>query len=353
MKDLHLEPTVSRGSSRGIPRARRLGTALLISLISLAGCATTPDDDAPDPRADAPSNPALEIDSRIATNLVSVVAQLNELPPWSNTIQINPPSSSFGAALMDAFEAAGYGVQLVPEDQGNNYISFRSSTEQSESGTLYSYSIWIGSQISVERRFRDVQAQLLPATPITITGVTPKAMSVDDRPYSTGVSAGIEFPSGVVFRDDAYELIATAERSSVTTGSGATTSSARLAANRDIRVQEILAPYRPKRQTTLSFPTAANNVLGDPNKRAIVAISEAYNAATDVFLVSGCRPASFAQPADSEQDSLTRSRRVRAELLNRGFASAVIFEETCEPGRYNQNLPRRSVVLTLERLRDT
>lgn len=342
-------------------RSRRHGSLvpalIAVAGLVLAGCATPPSGtDTASSVAETPSeiaSQATDTDQRIAENLVSIVAQLNELPPWSSTIQINPPQSSFGSALLDAFEGAGYGVQRVEQDQGNHYVSFRSSTEQSESGTLYSYSVWIGAGISIERRFRDTEGQLLPATPITVTGVRPKAMRVDDRPYSVGVSAGIEFPSGIVFRDEAYELVATAERTAITSGSSRAGTRRSRAANGGVKIQEILAPYRPKRQATLSFPTAANNVLGDPNKRAIVAISEAYDAATDVFLVSGCRPPSFSQAGDSEEDSLTRSRRVRAELLNRGFASAVILEESCEPGRYNQNLPRRAVVLTLERLRDT
>lgn len=294
---------------------------------------------------------ATETDIRIAENLVSVVGQLNELPPWSSTVQINPPNSSFGTALFNAFEAVGYGVQRVEQDQGINYVSFRSSTEQSESGTLYNYSVWVGGRISVERTFRDVQGELLPSSPITLIGVAPKTINIDDRRYSDNVPAGLEFPTGVIFRDDSYELLA-ARESITTTSGGNTRASAAAAAASDARIQEILAPYRPKRQATLSFPTAANNVLGDPNKRAIVAISEAYNAATDIFLVSGCRPASFGAPTDPQRDSETRTQRIRAELLNRGYASGVILEETCEPGRYNRELPRRSVVLTLERLRD-
>lgn len=338
---------------------RRTASVIAIAAIMLLGACTTVPEAGPESAfvnawaAGTSTNEATQTDSLIARNLVEIVTQINDLPPWSTTVQINEPNSSFGSALFNALEAAGYGVQRVPEDQGRHYVSYRTSAEQSESGRTHVYSMWVGGEVAVERRFREIEGTLLPISPVILTGVRPKTINVDDRYFAAEVSAGVEFPSGAEFRDDGFELIQSRERPLLTTGGSQRNLNATTARDEALEVEKILTPYRPKRQTTLSFPTAANNVLGDPNKRAVVAISEAYRASTDIFLVSGCRPASFASPAEPETDSMERAQRVRAELLNRGYAAGVILEETCEPGRYNQSLPRRSVVLTLERLRDT
>ncbi len=343
---------------RPIYRARYKGTAVAaLTLFVLSACSTSsgpvnPIDTEPTDAAAQRSTTATDMDDLIARSLISATAQINDLPPWSTTVQINVPTSSFGNALFNALEEAGYGVQRVPDDQGTNYISYRSSIEQSESGRVHTYGMWVGGRIALERQFRETGGTLLPDSPLVLVGVRPKTINIDDRGFASQTRAGIEFPSGVEFRDEAYELIQSRELGSITTGKGNGSLSAARRIS-EIQVEEILAPYRPKRQATLSFPSAANNVLGDPNKQAIVAISDAYRPSTDIFLVSGCRPATFSSPAEPEADSIARTQRVRAELLNRGYASGVILEENCEPGRYNEKLPRRAVVLTLERLRDT
>lgn len=344
-------------SAKARVAARLAPPCAVLALVLLSACATTsgPDSAVGSDTARSTEQDAVvasDTDALIARSLVSATAQMNDLPPWSTTVQINVPSSSFGSALFNALEEAGYGVQRVPDDQGSHYISHRSSTEQSESGRIYTYSMWVGGGVAIERRFKEAGSTLLPASPVVITGIRPKTITVDDRDFARAVRAGIEFPSGVEFRDDAYELIQSRALTSVTTG-GDDSAAAKARRVNELKVEEILAAYRPKRQATLSFPSAANNVLGDPNKRAIVAISEAYRPSTDIFLVSGCRPATYSSPAEPATDSMARANRVRAELLNRGYASGVILQETCEPGRYNEELPRRAVVLTLERLRDT
>jgi len=112
--------------------------------------------------------PAAEV--LISQDFVNVMVQIDRLSPGSTTLQFNRDNTATGQfneifrkTLMDA----GYGIQLVPNNQGERYVSY--NIEQ-KSDDLYSYQVYVGD-FGMRREYKTAeQGGVKPATSMLVKG---------------------------------------------------------------------------------------------------------------------------------------------------------------------------------------
>ncbi len=157
----------------------KTGAALLSLLLS--GCtglpsATGVDQAALTPRLAGGNTEALDDISGqerahlqlIATNLVATLAQIPEMRPTTATLQINTPQTAFGNVIR-ALEDAGFGMQLVTADQGQNFVSYSKRFSETESGLVTDYTLAVG-KIRLSREYIVNGNAVYPSSLLNISG---------------------------------------------------------------------------------------------------------------------------------------------------------------------------------------
>lgn len=303
----------------------------------------------------APSQSNLGV---IATDLVSSMVQLSELSPFSTTIQVNRPVSDFGTELISALRYSGYGVQIVPDDQGLNYLNYVKSHSEEDEGTYYTFEVII-QDISISRSFIKSDEFFIPNSPIQIKGVEAQRIVVNDDIYRQKIG-NAEFPSGVTFVDLNGQFIHHDPRLVVSTNA------MKRKANDQIKTARVLIHaranlftksriatqekrnYKPFKQVSLRFRPKSLN-LGVKNKSAIGLLLESFDESTDRLSIVACNFGKSLIWDGTESVALERGHRVRQELLASNISIDLTRDEGCFSTIYGDELPRRTVVLTLER----
>lgn len=301
----------------------------------------------------------------VATDLVSVLMQTRELPPWSTTVQLGPERGAFGRALVDAFRGGGYGVQRVSIDQGQRFVRHERGRIESEAGATIRYALGVGS-LRVARDYRRVDGKLFPASVVRLEGATPTRVIVNDDVYRQRGGETV-FPSGVVFLGEDGEELARREREVRVTAGSARAAGERIGAERflvqaraaiflgdRLDASETVLEERslvPFKQLVLRFPEPDSLALGADNKRALARLRAYFDERVDRFSLTGCSHGRSLLWDGTESDSLARSQRVKEELMIAGVPSARVREEGCFATRYADRLPPQAVVVTLERRR--
>ena len=75
----------------------------------------------------------------VASNLVFVLAQLDELRPIQTTLQIEEPATRLGKTVLATLRDAGYGIQKVESDVGHNYVRYKFEESTTERGQVTRY----------------------------------------------------------------------------------------------------------------------------------------------------------------------------------------------------------------------
>jgi len=347
-------------------KAILLTLALILSL-TIASCASNPSsqnsvsaklpETGPDGAADdaGPTQSSLGV---IATDLVSSLVQLSELSPFSTTIQVNRPVSEFGDELISALRFSGYGVQIVQDDQGLNYLNYFKSLSEEEEGTYYTFKITI-RDISISRSFVKKADIFIPSSPVQIKGVESQRIVVNDDIYRQTIGSA-EFPSGVTFVDNNGRLIYYDPRLVVSTNA------MKRNANDQIKPEMVLIHARanlftksriaskekknfePYKQVSLRFRPKSLD-LGIKNKTAIGLLLESFDVETDRLSIVACNFGKSLIWDGTESVALERGLRVRQELLASNISIDHTRDEGCFSTKYGDELPRRTVILTLER----
>ncbi len=315
---------------------------------------TTPESDAA-AIGSAPSQSTLGV---IATDLVSSLVQLSELSPFSTTIQVNRPVSDFGHELVSALRYSGYGVQIVPDDQGLNYLNYFSSFSEEDEGTFYTFKVLV-RDISISRSFIENDGAFVPSSPVRIKGVEAQRIIVNDDIYRQSIGDA-EFPSGVTFVDANGRLIYHDPRVVKSTNA------MKRNANDQIKTEMVLIharanvftksrltakerrSYEPYKQVSLRFKPKSLD-LGINNKSAIALLLESFDVSTDRLSITACSFGKSLIWDGTESVSLERGLRVRQELLASNISIDNTRDESCFSTKYGDELPRRTVLLTLER----
>jgi len=305
----------------------------------------------------APSQSSVGV---IATDLVSSLVQLSELSPFSTTIQVNKPVSNFGHELVNALRYSGYGVQIVADDQGLNYLNYYNSFSEVEEGNFYTYKVVV-RDISISRSFvkNDDTDTYVPNSPIKIKGVEAQRIIVNDDIYRQSIGDA-EFPSGVTFTDSNGRLIYHDPRHVVSTNA------MKRNANDQIKTEMVLIharanlftksrisdqetrTFEPFKQVSLRFNPKSMD-LGIKNKKAIGLLLESFDISTDRLSITACNFGKSLIWDGTESIALERGHRVRQELLASNISIDQTRDEGCFSTKYGNELPRRTVLLTLER----
>ena len=303
----------------------------------------------------APSQSTLGV---IATDLVSSLVQLSELSPFSTTIQVNRPVSDFGQELVNALRYSGYGVQIVADDQGLNYLNYFSSFSEEDDGTYYTFKVLV-RDISISRSFIENDDAFIPNSPVKIKGVVAQRIIVNDDIYRQSIGDA-EFPSGVTFTDPNGRLIYHDPRVVVSTsamkrnaGDQIKTEMVLIHARANVFTKSRISEkkshdYEPFKQVSLRFKPKSLD-LGLKNKSAIGQLLESFDASTDRLSITACSFGNSLIWDGTESISLERGLRVRQELLTSNISIDNTRDESCFSTKYGDQLPRRTVILTLER----
>lgn len=298
----------------------------------------------------------------VATDLVSTLMQLPGSSPFSTTVQVSPPPTRFGVALVEALREGGYGIQRVSEDQGTHYLGYRVIRTETEARPVTTYALSVGG-ISIERDYKRDGGLLYPDSPLRIRGAAPTRVVVNDDVYRQRGGETV-FPSGTVFLAPSGRAVERREREVRVSAGHAREAGERVNAERFLVLArsnlfladrlrrsrfapEELAPYR---QTVLRFEAGASLHLGEANKRALERLRTMFDPTTDRFSLTGCSHGKSLLWDGTESLALARSQRVKEELIIAGIASGHVHEESCFSTRYAERLVPNAVIVTLERL---
>lgn len=296
----------------------------------------------------------------VATDLVSALLQIPGYDSWSMTLQVSPAPLPFGHAVTQALKDAGYGIQKVKQDQGQNYISYQKRDSATDRGRFTTFLISVRG-IAVSRNYRYHSNRWIPTSPIKIKGAKPtKVVVFDDLHFQDGKIN--EFISGVEFVDDQGNAVHSTERVVSIKESSRRVTGERINEARFLIMSKVnlftkqravdnlkIRNYTPISKVTLTFPSQDPTVLGKGNKNAIAKLVSLKRSETDGFIIRGCSHGKSLIWDGTESDSLERQIRVNQELLVSGVSHEIIREEGCFADVNEAPPPRQSVFLTLRR----
>jgi len=158
----------------------QVGFAVACALWMLSGCAGLSLKPASPASADEAST-----DELIASDFAHVMVQLAELLPATTTIQFDRNAvsdTSFGGVLLKELRSIGYGIQLVPEQQGERYVSYRiTENEAPATGKSFTYEVSLGN-IGMRRDYiASSKGSMLPATTMLVRGADASQVRLNEQ----------------------------------------------------------------------------------------------------------------------------------------------------------------------------
>ena len=275
----------------------------------------------------------------IATNMVSTLVQIPSMRSGAVTVQINLPQTAYGNAIVRALEDAGFGLQTVSADQGKNYVSYKKSVSETESGVVTDYELTVG-KVSLRREF-SVQGDLIyPSSLMTIDGTNAVAdIQLSDSIFAEQGGRDDSFISGVQL-DDAPDSSLTVESIDVRdydelpaakrTPQAVIFEQARqhffeIQARKESPPLDQLEKHR---RTVLIFDDTNTQVMGPANKQAVRTLVREFGE-EDVMLIKACLD------ADGQNESdMNRAIRVEQELLGFGIPPESTYIAPCVRASY-------------------
>jgi len=345
------------------PLTRRLVALLLGTVLGACQTPGTTSGDATDPAGargpgrDAPSS------LPVAVNLVSTLVQLDGYSPYDTTVQTNPPRSEFGRRLIEALEIAGYGIQMVSADQGSNYLAYRTSLTETETGERVVFDLQLGF-VSLSREMSIVDDLYVPASPVTVRGAAPVPIALNGSVFVAVPGRPLTYPSGVRFIDERGEPLSQAlfDYAYYPTGQArGDTRAVALEPTRFLRQATgrlydrgtgdagalVLRPaedFTAHKSLTIRFPSVSDELLGQGNRNALEALGRYFDPANDRLTILSCT--AKRQRTDA---TVARSARVKSELLTLGMPGARVLELGCPQGT-SRSVARQGIRVTIERL---
>lgn len=333
-----------KSSAVACPRVRNI---LLVSFLTLglAGCSTlglkAPWDKEPRPDYDL-----------IAENLVNSLAQFPHLNPLMATVQLAPPRSRFERQVEDELRDRGYKVERVSGAQGLNRVAPEIRQLKTDAGEQELYVLSVG-QVSVERQYEVVADKTVPASKQIIRGSRERKITLDDEIFEIQNS---EY-SDVAFEEyegpDIDDMLAAAKPAGALDWFNRDEESSVIKQNMyetmTSNYRTVFTGYEDVDQSILVFPNDSLR-LGDVNKGIIERYVAEMDPETDVLSVIGCSHGETQISNGNSLLALGRANRVKEALLFSGLEHDKILEEGCwAPQLFDEVMPRRGVVLTLKR----
>lgn len=291
----------------------------------------------------------------VAGNLVNSIAQVPHLSPQLATVQVSKAKSSFEQHINDELQDRGYKLEMLGTGQGLNQVKSVVKRIKSEAGEQNLYVLSIG-QISVERSYDIVANTTVPTSEQVFRGVAERTVTLNDDIFAVPDSTF----SSVAFKPYEGRKI---EDVLAAPGSQGKTAwwkrDKQNAVKRNIyetmssNYSDVFSGYEDIEQSILIFPNDSLR-LGDTNKQIIDQYVSRMDPDTDVLSVIGCSHGETEISNGNSLLALGRANRVKEAFLFSGLEHDRILDEGCwAPQTFDEVMPRRGVVLTLKRKKNS
>ena len=330
----------------------RAGAALLCLLLS--GCTALTTDTGVDqaaltPRLSSNTDALDDISGQeraqlqlIATNLVATLVQIPEMRPTTATLQIHTPETAFGNAVIRALEDAGFGMQLVSADQGQNFVSYSKRFSETESGQVTDYTLAVG-KIRLSREYIVKAGAVYPSSLLSISGTDFIAdIDLADNIFAEQGGEGTVFISGAQragVPDPTLKAVTVDVRDFDELPQDKRTRQDYVFAEARQRYFESdtrrrapdLSQYVKHRRTVLIFDDDTTQMMGSANKLAVRLLVREFSD-DDVMVIKACLAAD-----GRDEASLNRAIRVEEELAGLGVPTESAYIAPCSRSSYRHS----------------
>lgn len=326
-------------------------TAGLVLATTLSGCAALTggpgvDEEALMPRLAGNEEALKEISARerahlqlIATNLVATLVQIPEMRPATATLQFNEPQTAYGNAVIRALEDAGFGMQMVSADQGQNFVSYSKSLAETESGLVNNYSLAVG-KVHLSREYVVDGKSVFPSSLLKISGTNHIAdITLADNIFAEQGGEGTVFISGAQREGvpdpdlkastvDVREFDQLPQDKRTTQEAVFHEARQRYFENDARRQAPNLDRYIKHRRTVLIFDDNTTQMMGTANKRAVRLLVREFSD-DDIMVIKACLDAD-----GRDEASMNRAIRVEEELAGYGVPTEAAYIAPCARASY-------------------
>ena len=312
------------------------------------------DNSVPDARMDKMST------TRVVSNMVYALGQLEELQPIQTTLQIKIPETSIGRTVMAELKDAGYGLQLVDSDIGPNYVRYKFEESTTESGLVTRFSMSIG-EIEGVRDYVIEDHMFYPDSALNISGAKEVFVELNDELFE---EKGANYRTDVVFTDSTLPEYLGPFLNEETAGVNASTANSSgsdaliTVIKKNIHdtgtsnYARLFEAYGDVESTILVFSNDSM-VLGEKNKRIVADFVHKMNPDTDLVSIIGCSHGRTDITNGNSVLAVGRANRVKEAFVYAGVDYGKVLDEGCwAPTHFDEVMPRRGVVLTLKRLKE-
>lgn len=325
-------------------------TRVLFSCLafSIAGCGVLP-------HKENSNSPLLRVvnsqehnNRLVASNLIHVLAQLDELRPINTTIQITEPVTPLGETVLALLRDAGYGIQKVVGDLGANYVRYKYEESTTEQGPVTRYTMSIGA-IEASRDYTVSAGVIYPDSALEITGASEIFAQLNDGIFD---KYGVNYEDRVFFNDSVLPEV-TLELDVANADESQDVAQQVLRQNmydtRESNYATIFENYENIESTVLVFSNDSM-ALGTRNKRVISDFARKMNPATDLISVIGCSHGKSRIKNGNNVLAIGRANRVKEAFIYAGIDYGKVLDEGCwAPRHFDEAMPRRGVVLSIKR----
>ena len=383
-------------------RSRTRRAALSIpAILLLAGCA------GPGQREDVLAADQARL---VAEDFVSALAQLRGFSPRNTTVQLRPASTDFGEQLAGELRRAGFGMQMVPEDDsGPLLVTYDAQGYGTDAGESVGYRVRVGS-VELGREYEVRSGRVFPMTALSVRGTrisesplddsifdrnvaSEEARRIEDAEIGSATGATSADPSaGQGGQDAPWVLLSPLDdgRSSsippdegeqeapmpdeaspgtfvgAATDSGAppasTSPSAAASPTKRFRPPEPIdvleaggeafAPLADRRtiadQVVLGFGDDSTR-LRRGNRAELVAMAGRFDPEREMISVLGCSNGPTGEPGRNKALAIGRADRVRVELIAQGVPADRVLDEGCWSAERIEGLPGRAAIVSVHR----
>lgn len=343
-----LQSTLSQAQNRGWRRVWRLVLIPAITL-GLTGCNAlglkAPWDDSGRPDY-----------TLISDNLVNTAAQVKHLNPLLATVQISKPKTRFDRHIQDELEQRGYKLEPVGKGDGTNVVRSQVKRVADENGTSRNLYVLAIGKVSVERAFDTLADKTVPVSELIVRGSDERNFSLNDDifevPDSPFSKVSYQEYDGPQIKD-VLKPASSARRTGFWLSPKQNAVKRNIYENMTSNYKDVFTGYEDVEQSILVFPNDSLR-LGDVNKNIIEQYIEQMNPETDVLSVIGCSHGVTNISNGNSLLALGRANRVKEAFLFSGVGHDQVLEEGCwAPQTFDEVMPRRGVVLTLKRRKDS
>lgn len=353
---MHATPSLKNNGHRLVEGITRLATVGLLAL-TVSACSVI--------KANLPFGASSNNDdyALISASLLDAVSQYPELDSSVATLQVASPENDFERQVIKELKNRGYQIESTSSSDVANSVKASVREIDDSVGQAYPlYSLAIG-KVSAERQFSRIDGKPVPASELVIRGAQEQAIELSDTelfglpPESALSTVAFKDVKQVKVKSMAlHDLLNPAPSSALSDPLNRSAQSpvrANIYDARESNYSSVFVEYEDIESEILVFPNDSLQ-LGEVNKVIIERFVDQMNTETDILSVIGC---SHGQTNISNGNSvlaLGRANRVKEALMFSGVEHDKVLEEGCwAPVEFDEVMPRRGVVLTLKRSKNT